>query len=426
MRLLARLILSILIVAGGYVVWAWRSAIPGTAAPARATLDAAQLRKGSELAAIGNCAQCHTAPQGKPYAGGRAVPTPFGMIWGPNITPDPETGIGLYSKEAFLRAVRDGVDRLGRHLYPAFPYDHMAKATGDDIDAVWGFLMTREPVRQVNPTTRLVFPLNQRMLLAGWKALFLNRQPFSPDPGHNAEWNRGAYLVEGLAHCGACHTPRNILGAEKKSVAYAGGHVEGWNAPALNADSPAAVPWTAERIEAYLRFGRDELHGASAGPMNEVTHSLASVAQRDVAAIATYVADIAGNATPERTAAALKAVGARIAVAAPISQSSPGAFIYAGACAQCHGEAGRAPVNPAINLALSSAVRAPDPTNFVNVVRGGVRQPEGVAGPFMPGFADILTEAQIRDLASYARSSFSGKPDWTGLAEALRQPPASR
>src|SRR6478672_4661230 len=297
MRLLARLILLILFVAGGYVYWAWRSPMPGTTAPARATLDDTLLRKGSELAAIGNCAQCHTAPQGKPYAGGRAVPTPFGEVWGPNITPDPETGVGLYSKLAFLRAMRDGVDRQGRHLYPAFPYDHMAKATENDIEAVWAFLMTREPVRQLNPTTRLAFPLNQRMLLAGWKALFLDKQPFAPDSGHSAEWNRGAYLVEGLAHCGACHTPRNILGAEKKSAAYAGGQVEGWNAPALNANSPAAVPWTADRIEAYLRFGRDDLHGASAGPMNEVTHSLAGVTATEVAAMATYVADIAGNPT---------------------------------------------------------------------------------------------------------------------------------
>jgi mono/diheme cytochrome c family protein len=426
MRLLAWLVATILVVTVGYVVWAWRSPMPATNAPARTTMDRALLRKGSELAAIGNCVLCHTAPHGKPYAGGRAVPTPFGIVWAPNITPDPETGIGLYSKAAFLRAMHEGVDRLGRHLYPAFPYDHMAKANQNDIEAVWTFLMTRDPVRKVNPTTRLVFPLNQRILLAAWKALFLERQPFTPDPSHSAEWNRGAYLVEGLAHCGACHTPRNIFGAEMKSAPYAGGQVEGWDAPALNANSPAAVPWTAESIEAYLRFGRDDLHGAPAGPMNEVTHSLAAVTATDVAAIATYVADIAGNATPERAALALKAAASRGPVAAPTPQSSSGALVYAGACAQCHGEAGRVPSNPAINLALSSAVHAADPTNFVNVVRSGIRQPEGIAGPFMPGFAEILTETQIRDLASFVRSKFAGKPEWTGLTEALRRSSASR
>ena len=421
MRLTVRLIVSLLIVAGGYVVWAWQSAFPATTPPTRSSFDTAILRHGSELAALGNCVQCHTAPEGKPYAGGRAIPTPFGVVWGPNITPDAETGIGSYSKEAFLRAMRDGVDRQGRHLYPAFPYDHMAKATATDIDAVWAFLMTREPIRQINPITRLTFPLNQRMLLAGWKALFFSKQPFTPDPTHSAEWNRGAYLVEGLAHCGACHTPRNIFGAEIKSVAYSGGQAEGWNATALNANSPSPVPWTQDRIEVYLRFGRDDLHGAAAGPMNEVTHALAGVPAADVTAIATYVAHIAGNVTPAREATAIKAVNSK-ASASAAQGSSAGAAIYAGACGQCHGEAGRVPINPAINLALSSSVRAPDPANFLNVVRGGIRQPEGLSGPFMPGFADILTDAQISDLADFIRASFTDKPSWSGLAVALRQP----
>ncbi len=421
MRLTVRLIALLVIIAAAYVVWAWRSPMQGVAAPAKSTFDVAQLRHGSELAAIGNCVQCHTAPQGKPYAGGRAVPTPFGIVWGPNITPDPDTGIGLYSKQAFLRAMRDGVDRQGRHLYPAFPYDHMVKASANDIEAVWAFMITREPVRQINQTTRLAFPLDQRILLAGWKAMFFNRQAFTPDPGHDAAWNRGAYLVEGLAHCGACHTPRNIFGAETKSAAYAGGQVEGWTAPALNSSSPAAVPWTTARIETYLRLGRDDLHGAAAGPMNEVTHALAGVVAADVAAIATYVADIAGNATPERAAVAAKAVASSRSGAAPVSASDPGSAVYAGACAQCHGDAARAPTNPAVNLALSSAVRAADETNFVNVVHGGIRQPDGLGGPYMPGFADILTPAQVRDLASHVRNTYAGKPDWTGVADAWRR-----
>ena len=425
MRWLARVLALIAIVAIGYVVWAWRPSLPDATAPTRAALNPELIRKGAELAAFGNCAQCHTAPKGKLYAGGRAVPTPFGVVWGPNITPDLETGIGGYSKTAFIRAMRDGVDRRGRHLYPAFPYDHMAKMTEDDTVAVWAFLLTREPIRQSNPTTQLAFPLNQRMLLAGWKALFLDRRAFAPDPNQSAAWNRGAYLVEGLAHCGACHTPRNVFGAEIKSAAYSGGQADGWNAPALNLNSPAAVPWTADRIEAYLRLGRDDLHGASAGPMNEVTQSLANVSAADVAAIAIFVAHIAGNPTPERTAAALKKAATQPPSGVQVSQA-PGATVYAGACAQCHGGNGRLPINPAVNLALSSTARAPDPTNFFNVVRGGVHQPAGIAGSFMPGFAEILSEVQIRDVAAYVRESFAGQPAWSNLDAKPRRTSAGK
>jgi mono/diheme cytochrome c family protein len=426
MRWLARLVVLLTLAAVGYLAWAWRSAFPEASVPAQSELDARIISKGADLVAIGNCAQCHTAAQGKPYAGGRAIETPFGVVWAPNITPDPDTGIGRYSKEAFARAMVEGVDRQGRHLYPAFPYDHMAKVSEKDIVAVWAFLMTRQPVRAKTAKTKLKFPYNYRLLLAGWKALFLDRRPFVIDPTKSAEWNRGAYLVEGLAHCGACHTPRNAFGAEIRSAAYSGGQVEGWSAPALNAASPAAVPWTAERLFAYLRHGRDDLHGVAAGPMNEVTHGLDAVPEADVLAIAIYVAGIAGNTTPERIAEGAKAVAraaSKDAAGSPLSDA--GVMIYAGACAQCHGETGRAPINPAINLALSSAVRAPNPSNLINIIRNGVRQPDGVAGPFMPGFADVLDETQLRQLAAFVRTSFSGRPAWSELADAVQRASAS-
>src|SRR5947209_17032374 len=171
------------------------------------------IKRGGELAALGYCASCHTAEAGKPFAGGRPLATPFGTIYGTNITPDPETGISLWSQAAFNRAMRDGVDRAGRDLYPAFPYDHFTKLADEDLTALYAFLMTREPVNAPNPGNELAFPYNVRPLLAGWKLLYLNKDVVAPDKGKSAEWNRGAYLVEALSHCGACATPAGRLGA---------------------------------------------------------------------------------------------------------------------------------------------------------------------------------------------------------------------
>jgi len=196
--------------------------------------------KGAELAAVGNCVTCHTASDGKPYAGGYPLQTPFGIVYATNITPDTETGIGRWSQDAFARAMREGVDREGRHLYPAFPYDHFTKTTDEDIRALYASVMTREPVRAHTPANTVSIP---RPLVALWKAMCFEPGVYRADPARDPRWNRGAYLAEGLAHCGACHTPRNRLGAEKKRESYAGGEVGGWHAPALNASTrPSTGP----------------------------------------------------------------------------------------------------------------------------------------------------------------------------------------
>jgi len=276
--------------------------------------------KGAELAAIGNCADCHTAPGGKSYAGSRALPTPFGTIYTSNITPDSETRIGNWSEEAFRRALRDGVDRKGRHLYPAFPYDHFTHLTDDDIHALYAFIITRESVHSVPPTNKLSFPYNIRSLLAGWKLLFLQRGPRKDDGTNSAEWNRGLYLVESAAHCGACHTPRNFMGAEIKSRAFAGGVSEGWDAPALNSSSPAPRVWTADQLFTYLRTGWQAQHGGAAGPMASVSENLSAVPEADIRAIAAYIASLSsrrqGKPQPSQRADA----------------TSTAAAIYAGAC----------------------------------------------------------------------------------------------
>src|SRR5581483_489274 len=224
---------------------AWWPTIEAIEPPAPKSFDPALVKRGRDLAAIGNCSDCHTTPGGQAFAGGLPVGTPFGTVYSSNITPDPETGIGRWSEAAFQRAMRSGVDRGGHHLYPTFPYDHFTNVTDEDDRALYAFLMTRPAVQAPSRANNLAFPFNQRFVVAGWKLLFLHPGAYKGDPAQSAEWNRGAYLVEGLAHCGAGHTPRNALGAERTAASFSGGDVENWQAYAINANSPAPLPWDA-------------------------------------------------------------------------------------------------------------------------------------------------------------------------------------
>jgi mono/diheme cytochrome c family protein len=241
-RIIASVVAGIVVagVAAGFAV-AWRPAIAAIEPPAPQSFDAALVRRGRDLAAIGNCNDCHTVRGGKVFAGGLPVPTPFGTIFSSNITPDAETGIGRWPEAAFRRAMRSGVDRDGQHLYPTFPYDHFTNVSDEDDQALYAYLMTRQPVHAPARENQLSFPLDQRFVVAGWKLLFLRRGTYQPDSARSAEWNRGAYLVEGLAHCGACHTPRNLLGAERASAQFAGGDVDNWQAYAINGQSPSGL-----------------------------------------------------------------------------------------------------------------------------------------------------------------------------------------
>ena len=241
------------------------------------------------MAAIGDCVVCHTATGGIPFAGGRPLATPFGTLYSTNITPDPDTGIGQWSAEAFRRAMTHGIARDGSHLYPALPYEHYTHVAPADLDAIYAFLMTRPAQNAGSPANKLIFPLNFRPLLAGWKLLFLHPGLVPTDPGRSADWNRGAYLVEGLGHCGGCHTPRNIAGGEESGRPFAGGVAEGWNAPALDDGNASPVPWTVDSMVAYLRSGAEEEHGVAGGPMGPVAHGLSELPEAEVRAIATYV-----------------------------------------------------------------------------------------------------------------------------------------
>jgi mono/diheme cytochrome c family protein len=415
-------VISGMTIAGAVAAFAliWRPAIAAIELPpAQNSFDAALVKRGRDLAAIGNCNDCHTARGDKAFAGGVAVPTPFGTIFSSNITPDAATGIGRWSEAAFRRAMRSGVDRDGRHLYPTFPYDHFTNVTDADDQALYAFLMTRPPVRAPARANQLSFPLDQRFVIAGWKLLFLRHGTYQPDSTQSAEWNRGAYLVEGLAHCGACHTPRNALGAERASAPFSGGDVDDWHAYAINAQSPAPVPWDADALFVYLRDGWHPDHGVARGPMAQVVRNLSEVPQSDIRAIATYMAGVFGVPTPDRKlqGEAVLAQAKSNSVPSPPANEA-GASIYAAACATCH-ESGRALPYGGVNLGLSTAISSPDPRNAANIVLSGVRPVEGERSPIMPGFASSMNDGQITALLNYLRARFSNQPAWTGVEKTV-------
>jgi mono/diheme cytochrome c family protein len=409
-------VLAALVVGGAAIAFVviWRPAIAAID-PGEPTFETDLVKRGRVLAAIGNCSNCHTAHGAKDFAGGVPVPTPFGTVFSSNITPDAETGIGRWSEAAFRRAMRDGVDREGRHLYPTFPYDHFTNVSDDDDRALYAYLMTRERVAAAAPANRLSFPFDQRPLIAGWKQLFLRRETYRPDPSKSAEWNRGAYLVEGLAHCGACHTPRNALGAERASAPFAGGDVENWRAYAINPRSPSPVPWDADALFSYLRDGWHPDHGTARGPMAQVVANLSSVDRGDVHAIAIYMASVFGPPAPDRQRQAETVLAEIKPTAERAAETNmPGASIYAAACASCH-ESGRALPYGGVNLALSTAISAPDPRNLANIVLSGVSPREGERSPIMPGFASSMNDDQVAALLYYLRARFSSQPAWTGV-----------
>jgi len=421
LRVLAALMILLVLGAGAFVAYAWRSAIDPVDPPAQTSFDRALVARGADLAAIGNCNVCHTAPGRQPFAGGLGIPTPFGTIYSTNITPDPETGIGRWSEAAFIRSMREGVDREGRHLYPAFPYDHYTLVSDEDNRALYAYLMTRKSVSATPLTNELSFPFNMRMLLAGWKVLYFRKGPFQPDRARSAEWNRGYYLTEGLSHCGACHTPRNRLGAERKGEYFAGAEVENWTVYPINMNSPAPVPWNADSLTFYLRHGWHEHHGASRGSMAPVTANLGSIPEADVRAIAVYVGEVMGPPSRERIARGEAALAtARRESEAPLAMhansAGVGEAIFLSACQGCHD--GRRPVPfGGLNLHLSSAVNAPNAQNIINVTLFGLPAARGEPSAIMPAYRGVLNQDQLVALLDYMRERFSDQPAWTDTRE---------
>ncbi|WP_075791562.1 cytochrome c [Massilia putida] len=396
----------------------WRPALePQAHVP---VFDAATVASGERLAALGNCAACHTADPARPYAGGVGVATPFGTVYSTNITPAADTGIGRYSEAAFTRALREGVARDGHLLYPAFPYDHYTRLTQDDIRALYAYFMTRPPLDAPAHPNDLRFPFNFRPLVGVWNTLYLKREPWMPDPRRSAAWNRGAYVADALAHCSACHSPRTRLGGEDRMRFLDGGEAEDWYAPSLNANSPSPLPWTHEQLVAYLRTGIAPEHAVAGGPMQGVVENLGRADPADVDALATWLHSYLQQAPARATNAARPGALPAPAAADP-DQLKQGYDVYAGACARCH-EAGRAATSgTALPLQQAVALYDPDPRSLLHIVRDGIAPPGGAPARWMPAFAGILDDGQAAALAAYLRRYGAARPAWPDLEDSVRK-----
>lgn len=417
-RILIVLLAAAVVGIGGFAAFAWQPAIAPIAQPSPSSFPPELVARGQTLAVAGYCASCHTAKDGALYAGNYPIVTGFGTIYSTNITPDAETGIGRWSEQAFRRAMHEGIARDGSYLFPAFPYDHFTKLTDGDVAALYAYFMTRQPVRAVAPPDTLPFPLNIRMLQAGWRLLFFRPGRFEPQPERGPQWNRGAYLAEGISHCGACHTPRNLLGAEERSRAYLGASINSWFAPPLTAANPSPVPWDEAELFAYLRTGFSHFHGTSAGPMAPVVHDgLAKLPESDVRALAVYFANVDD--------AAARAHEAKPAIAKALSADrleaglryDPAARLYTAACASCHYNSGVGPNPLRPDLALNSAVNLADPTNLIRVILYGIDAKQGMPGVVMPGFAHGFSNDDVARIATYLRATRTTQAPWPDLEE---------
>jgi len=401
----------------GAAALGWRPAIAPVLAQPAGLYSTAVVERGRQLAALGNCVACHTAEGGAPNAGGRPMATPFGTVYSTNLTPDPATGLGQWSFSAFQRAMREGVSRDGHNLYPAFPYTAFTQTTDDDLQALYAHLMSQPPVVQPVPATQLAFPYNQRPLLALWNARHLQPGPVAADPARSALWNRGAYLVNGLGHCTACHTPRDAQGGELARTAYLGGAlVHGWEAPPLGALSASPVPWTEAAMVQYLQRGHHAEHGIAGGPMAPVVQALAQVPAADVQAMAHYLVSLQPPA-PAVDPAALVAQAAARAALVP----GPAQRLFESACGACHHD-GDGPQLLGLNqpLALNPNLHSTRPDNLLRTLLDGIQQPAFVEIGHMPAFRHALDDRQLVELAGWMRQRFApGQPPWADLPAAV-------
>ena len=373
--------------------------------------DAALLQRGQYLATAGDCVACHTVPGGKPFAGGLTVLTPIGNIIATNITPSATAGIGHYTEQQFSDALRKGIRADGKRLYPAMPYTAYAQITDDDVHALYAYFMRGvAPVDSKPAPTRLPFPFNIRLSMAAWNLLFLDSKPFAPDPGKSADWNRGAYLVRGLAHCSTCHTPRNLLMAEQSSRELAGGAVGTWLAPNITSDANSGIGgWSEQDLVDYLKRGHARGKAQAAGPMAEaVEHSLQHLEPTDLQAIATYLKTVPARHDPadiqavDSWGAAFDGVAEQRGTPFPDdAEKWSGAQLYDAHCASCHQARGEGSFDgglpPLFHNTATGRARA---NNLVLVILEGIHWTDA-SGVHMPAFANDLSDQQIATLANY-------------------------
>ena len=360
--------------------------------------SAETIARGKALTVAADCAGCHTADPSKPFAGGKRIDTPFGGIYSPNLTPDRETGLGAWSDEEFYRALHDGVARDGSRYYPAFPYPNFTKITRDDVLAIRAYLATLTPFRNIKPPPELRWPLNYRVVMRGWDLLFFRPGTFEVNPNKSEEWNRGAYLVEGAAHCGGCHTPKNMFGADKRGQPYGGGRVQGWFAPRLDsADRGGLKSWSADDIVEYLQTGRNGRSHAGKLMAEVVVNSTSKMSDADVRAIAVYLKDLpAGAPEPAVTPP-------------PQAEMAAGAAVYARACIACHEADGSGAPRIYPPLPGNANLQSDDPSSTLRIILDGaqtVTTPRAPNTGSMPAYARELSDQQIADVANYIRNSW--------------------
>ena len=369
------------------------------------------ITRGKYLAIAADCVSCHTAPAGKPFAGGLAFTLPFGTLYTPNITPDTETGIGAWTDAEFLRAVHKGIGRDGTRLYPAFPYAAYTYMPDEDVLAVKAYLFSLAPIRSTPPESKLVFPFNQRWLMVFWSLFFNPSERFRPDLDRSPEWNRGAYLVEALAHCGECHTPRNLMQALNNRRKFAGAVTAGWRAYNITSSGQSGIAgWNDEELAHYLALGHADGRGTAAGPMGEaVDLSLSHLTTGDIHAIVTYLRSVPAVETPKFPAPELKP--ATVMASYDIPETDPrGRKIFEGACASCHSWNGSGSLTPYATLTGARAVNDPTAVNVAQIILGGTRRHALGAVAFMPAFGSAYSDVEIAAVANYVTARFGTTP----------------
>ena len=365
---------------------------------ARAEPSAETIARGKAMATAADCASCHTADPSKPFAGGKRIDTPFGAIYSPNLTPDRDTGIGAWSDAEFLRALRYGIGRDGSHYYPAFPYPNFTKMIRDDIFAIRAWLATLPPVHNTPPPPQLRWPLNYRVVMRLWNYLFFQPGIFEPDQNKSTAWNRGGYLVTGAAHCGACHTPKNLFGADRRGRTFGGGQIAGWFAPRLDGAVRSGLKsWSADDIVEYLSSGRNGKSHAD-GPMAEVVvNSTSKMSDGDISAIAVYLKDLpAGTPEPEATPP-------------PPADMATGKAVYVRACIACHEADGSGAPRIYPPLPGNALLQSADPLSTLRIILDGaqtVTTPRAPNPGSMPAYAKQLSDQEIADVANYIRNSW--------------------
>jgi mono/diheme cytochrome c family protein len=382
------------------------------------------IARGEYLARAGDCTACHTAPEGRLFAGGRAMPTPFGTIYTSNITPDPEAGIGKWSADDFYRTMHSGRFPDGGLIYPAMPFASYTKVTRADSDAIFAYLRSIAPVNQKNRPHELRFPYDNRQLILGWRTLFFSEGEFKPDTTKSAEWNRGAYLVEGLGHCGMCHSPINALGGTSQSDAFKGGLIpmQNWYAPSLTSNREAGLgDWSIKDITDLLQTGVST-RGVVYGPMAEVVHnSLQYLNDEDTKAMAVYLKGIAEASAPPAPSSALSTTESSLLI-------SLGKTVYDKNCASCHGTQGEGKPPHWPPLANNQSIEMQSAVNPIRMVLNGGYPPGTKGNPMpygMPPFAGLLSDNEVAAVVSYIRTAWGnrGTPVSAREANELRSAP---